>query len=260
MNEPVKDTSWFADILLTHPSDYPAKRPTSSERGPSRRFSAGFGFGALGLIGVGLASVALLVAQTRPQVQETKSELADRVTALSARAQDWAAANASMRQRNVELQSLVLPDLDGNLAKELKRSANFGGYSKMTGGGLQVVLRDPARNPGTVLDTDLAVLVNGLFASGARAVTVDDIRITPTTAIRSAAGSVLIDYQPVTSPYVVRAIGRHLYFHYSKSIAKPWIDDLARTYDVEVKYRNFPKMTVQAGRIPSVTAAERLEQ
>ncbi len=60
---------------------------------------------------------------------------------------------------------------------------------------------------GRVLDRDLQLLVNGLWAAGAEAVSINDQRLTARTAIRSAGEAVLVDYRPLSPPYVVRAIG-----------------------------------------------------
>lgn len=61
---------------------------------------------------------------------------------------------------------------------------------------------------GRVQDRDLQLLVNGLWAAGAEAISVNDLRLTARTAIRSAGEAVLVDFRPISSPYVVRAIGR----------------------------------------------------
>ncbi|SSC25869.1 Protein of unknown function DUF881, partial [Klenkia terrae] len=58
-----------------------------------------------------------------------------------------------------------------------------------------------------VLDRDLQLLVNALWAAGAEAISVDGQRLGPTTTIRQAGGAILVDLRPVTSPYVVEAIG-----------------------------------------------------
>ncbi len=65
---------------------------------------------------------------------------------------------------------------------------------------------DPT-GPGRVQDRDLADLVNGLWAAGAEAVSVDGQRLSPVSTIRSAGGAVLVDFRPVSSPYEIRAIG-----------------------------------------------------
>ena len=57
---------------------------------------------------------------------------------------------------------------------------------------------------GRVLDRDLQELVNGLWAAGAEAVSVDGQRLTARTAIRSAGEAVLVDFRPLSPPYVVR--------------------------------------------------------
>jgi len=58
-----------------------------------------------------------------------------------------------------------------------------------------------------VLDRDLQLLVNVLWASGAEAISIDGQRLGPTTTIRQAGGAILVDLRPVTSPYDVQAIG-----------------------------------------------------
>jgi len=72
---------------------------------------------------------------------------------------------------------------------------------------------DPVGTPseaeqlGLVQDRDLQLAVNALWAAGAEAVSINDQRLGPTTAIRFAGDAVLVGFQPVTSPYQVRAIG-----------------------------------------------------
>ena len=50
-------------------------------------------------------------------------------------------------------------------------------------------------------------VVNELWADGAEAIAVNGIRLTPTSAIRFAGDAVLVDFQPIASPYVIDAIG-----------------------------------------------------
>lgn len=91
----------------------------------------------------------------------------------------------------------------------------------VTGPGLVVTLgnplpsadEDPVGGNGTddptalVLDRDLQLLVNALWAAGAEAISVDGQRLGPTTAIRQAGGAILVDFRPVSSPYEVLAVG-----------------------------------------------------
>ena len=56
-------------------------------------------------------------------------------------------------------------------------------------------------------DRELRDVVNALWVAGAEAISINDIRLSATSAIRFAGEVVLVDFQPVTSPYTVRAIG-----------------------------------------------------
>ncbi|RFU42986.1 DUF881 domain-containing protein, partial [Actinomadura logoneensis] len=66
---------------------------------------------------------------------------------------------------------------------------------------------DASEDDGRVYDQDLQSLVNGLWAAGADAVAINGLRLTPTTAIRTAGEAVLVDYRPLTGPYEVVALG-----------------------------------------------------
>ncbi len=60
---------------------------------------------------------------------------------------------------------------------------------------------------GQVRDGDLQLVVNALWAAGAEAVGINGQRLGPTTAIRFAGEAVLVDFRPVTNPYLVSAVG-----------------------------------------------------
>ena len=60
-------------------------------------------------------------------------------------------------------------------------------------------VEDPLRGgtpvDGRVQDRDLQDLVNGLWAAGAEAISINDVRLTALTAIRSAGDAVLVDFR-----------------------------------------------------------------
>jgi uncharacterized protein YlxW (UPF0749 family) len=70
-----------------------------------------------------------------------------------------------------------------------------------------VVQRGGTAGSGRVLDRDLQDAVNGLWAAGAEAVSVNDQRLTSLTSIRAAGEAVLVDFRPLRSPYLLRAVG-----------------------------------------------------
>ena len=80
----------------------------------------------------------------------------------------------------------------------------------VTGPGITVTLADrngPGKGNGAVRDQDLAMVVNALWAAGADAITINGQRLGPNTFIRTAGSVILVNVNPVSSPYEVAAIG-----------------------------------------------------
>ncbi|OBH01725.1 MULTISPECIES: DUF881 domain-containing protein [unclassified Mycobacterium] len=89
------------------------------------------------------------------------------------------------------------------------------------GPGLSVTVTDPGAGPNLsdvskqrvsgsrqiILDRDLQLVVNSLWASGAEAISVGGVRIGPNVTIRQAGGAILVDNNPTSSPYQILAIG-----------------------------------------------------
>jgi uncharacterized protein YlxW (UPF0749 family) len=89
------------------------------------------------------------------------------------------------------------------------------------GPGLTVTITDPGVSPNLsdvskqrvngsrqiILDRDLQLVVNSLWASGAEAMSVGGARIGPNMTIRQAGGAILVDNNPTGSPYTILAVG-----------------------------------------------------
>ena len=79
------------------------------------------------------------------------------------------------------------------------------------GAGLKNLNVDPGALTGPdltkVFATDLQIIVNGLWQAGAEAISVNGHRLTSRTAIRSAREAIIVNYRPLTRPYVITAIG-----------------------------------------------------
>ncbi|MDO5034059.1 MAG: DUF881 domain-containing protein [Actinomycetaceae bacterium] len=77
------------------------------------------------------------------------------------------------------------------------------------GPGIRVMVteREGADALERVLDTDLRFIINALWAGGAEGVELNGIRVGPTTAVRTAGSTILVNFEPVVAPYEIRAIG-----------------------------------------------------
>jgi uncharacterized protein YlxW (UPF0749 family) len=180
-------------------------------------------------VAVTMALAGLLVALAYNRAAAGSQGREQIRTALIADIQAESAVGDELSARLTELDAEVSRTRDHLLAATtegqraldgLARARTGAGATVVTGPGLRVTLAnakpdadaDPvggrAEDPrGRVRDGDLQLVVNALWAAGAEAVSVNDQRLGPTSAIRFAGEAVLVDFRPVTNPYEIRAIG-----------------------------------------------------
>ncbi|MER7842159.1 DUF881 domain-containing protein [Streptomyces sp. NPDC096040] len=182
----------------------------------------------LGLAG-GLVLAALVVtvgaAQARvtaPVVAKERQELIDRI--------DRETAAADKLETNVDK---LRDDVSARQRAALKESGGSGqadlvgilsGATAVHGPGVKLVVNDAKEassggdgsNPretsgfsdtGRVRDHDMQRVVNGLWASGAEAISINGQRLTALSAIRAAGDAILVDNRPLVPPYTVLAVG-----------------------------------------------------
>ncbi|GAA0631409.1 DUF881 domain-containing protein [Sporichthya brevicatena] len=165
------------------------------------------------------AGLVLTVAaqQTRanaPAVAQARNELIERVRAETEQADDLYDRLVALRSEVDGLRDVALAATSAGSAarSDLERLSALAGVTAVRGPGIKVVVDDaPSANlrsgTGRVLDTDLQRLLNGLWAAGAEAISVNGQRLTQLTAVRSAGDAILVAYRPLSPPYVVLAIG-----------------------------------------------------
>lgn len=109
---------------------------------------------------------------------------------------------------------------------------------------------------GRVLDRDLQDAVNGLWAAGAEAVSVNDLRLSALTAIRSAGEAVLVDFRPLSPPYVVRAVGASaaLERRFQTGAAGRRLATYPGLYGIAVDVRRARELDLPAARLPVLRA------
>lgn len=85
-----------------------------------------------------------------------------------------------------------------------------GATTRVEGPGVLVKLEDgasSAAHTGVVRDTDLRTIMNIMWSAGAEAISINGNRVGPGTTVRTAGSVILVNLAPVSSPYVVEAIG-----------------------------------------------------
>ena len=90
------------------------------------------------------------------------------------------------------------------IAEELAQTNLLTGQTNIVGQGVAITLRDNEER--SIESNDLLNLVNELRLAGAEAISINDKRILSMTEIVDV-GTILINEERVTSPYVVKAIG-----------------------------------------------------
>ncbi len=167
---------------------------------------------------------------------------------------------------------LVDDDARGAAALDaLTAAEDAAATSPVHGPGVTVTLTDPAARPNlsdssqrpstrsaTILDRDLQSVVNALWAGGAEAVAVGGVRIGPGVTIRQAGGAMLVDNQPVFSPYTVDAIGPTTRMHTDFVVSDAYLRlagihqlygvGFTITEDAELELPAAPARTVESAR------------
>lgn len=171
---------------------------------------------ALGLAGFVLALGISERVLNDPAVNEQRSALIDRIATADDRNEtligEVEAARAEVAAARADNLEATLAGVE--LASQITELELVTGYSPVQGPGAVVTLTDAPVTEGEegsdierVLDSDVQRAVNGLWSVGAEAIAVNGQRVTAQTAIRSAAGAILVNYRPLKPPYRVEAIG-----------------------------------------------------
>lgn len=110
-----------------------------------------------------------------------------------------------------------------------------------------------------MLDRDLQEAVNGLWAAGAEAVAVNGLRLSTLTAIRSAGEAVLVDFRPISPPYVVEAIGApdELRRRFQGGAAGQTLSELTVRYGIRVSVDDADTLRLQAAGVPDLRSVAR---
>lgn len=198
-----------------------ARRGAEGRSGLPRTLRAKLGLAA-GLVLAALV-VTLGAAQARyeaPTDAKERQELIDRIEDGSRDADDLQRNVDDLREEVAAMQRKALQEHGGDRSELV---ALLAGAVPVEGPGIKLVVDDAedagqggAGGPrqstsfadtGRVRDRDLQRVVNGLWESGAEAISVNGQRLTALSAIRAAGDAILVDNKPLVPPYTLLAIG-----------------------------------------------------
>ncbi len=255
-----------------------AKRDRSGEPRTARTRVQGWIWQALAALLVAMVFAAA-VAQARLVAPGVSA--AQRVLAASVRSEEAATSeltarrNALAAQRDDVQRAALADDAAGRrLLANLDRLGLAAASTPVAGPGLSVTVTDPGvgpnlsdvskqRVPGSqqiILDRDLQLVVNSLWASGAEAISVGGVRIGPNVTIRQAGGAILVDNNPISSPYAVLAIGppHAMQDVFGNSPGLRRLRLLETSYGVGVNVSARDGLTLAAGAVRDVKFAKQI--
>ena len=229
-----------------------------------------------------IASVFVVaVAQARstaPGVRETQQVLSGSVRSAETAVADVSSRrNALAAEVDTEQRQRLEGDARGQLLLgQLDESNLAAAATAVIGPGLEITVTDPGasvdlsdvskeRVPGNqqvILDRDLQQVVNSLWVSGAEAISVGGVRIGPNVTIRQAGGSILVDNQPISGPYVILAIGppHAVQDGFERSPGLQRLRLLEASYGVGVTVSTSEALTLPASPIRDVNFAKQIGQ
>lgn len=256
---------------------YAAAAERRDSAGPRRRASK-WGWQVVGglMVAAVFAAAAAQAQSVAPATQETRQVLAAGVRAAEATTGDATAHRDTLagqvesdrrsRLEGDELGRQLLADLDG---------VEFAAaVTAVHGPGLNVTITEPgpghdlsdvsrrrvAGSPQIILDRDLQLVVNSLWASGAEAISVGGVRIGPNVTIRQAGGRMLVDNQPIANPYVALAVGppHGLHDGFDQSPALQRLRLLEASYGVGVTVSEVDDLTLPANSVRDINFAKKI--
>jgi uncharacterized protein YlxW (UPF0749 family) len=231
--------------------------------------------GAL-LIAAVFAAALAQARSTAPGVRETQQVLAGSVRSAEAAADDVTARrNGLAAEVDAERRSRLEGDERGQQLLGNLDEANFAAAATpVIGPGLTITVTDPGMSEDlsdvskqrvegsqqVILDRDLQLVVNSLWVSGAEAISVGGIRVGPNVTIRQAGGGILVDNQPISSPYVILAVGppHAMQDVFDRSPGLQRLRLLETSYGVGVNVSASDGLTLPAGSVRDVNFAKQI--
>ena len=166
--------------------------------------------------------------------------------------------NLSLINNEIAQVKSLTPGLDfhGLNQKSETNLQIISGLSAVQGFGYEIELNDAIKTDSLdidkldlarIYDSDVQLLVNALWATGAESIAINNRRLTSTSAIRSAGDAILVNYQPLLPPYKISAIGsRKIKEDIDQNADFQDLQFVVKTYGLSFKMSEFKEITMPA--------------
>ncbi|MFZ9213223.1 MAG: DUF881 domain-containing protein [Candidatus Nanopelagicales bacterium] len=204
-------------------------------------------------LGIAIANFQRQVPLIEKSKQDLRISIENRVSNLASLSDRLSEINDEINNQNIQIGDVSNRGILNLNETDLQIVS---GVKSITGSGFKIVINDARRtdsldfqevNLAKVFDSDLQLITNALWASGAQAISVNNQRITTTTAIRSAGEAILINYRPLLPPYEIVFIGNE---EVSKRLVEnPDFKDfqyVVTTYGLEYKIEKINNVEIPA--------------
>lgn len=205
---------------------------------------------AVAVFGIMASTAAVQTQQNASVADEGRASLLARIDGESDRVARLQEQIADLREVNAdgEQQALELGEQQQAVTARLRRLQVRTGFVAVRGEGIRVTVTDEATGTpdGAVKDEDLALLVDGLWAAGAEAISVNGHRLTAMSAIRVSGVAIEVNGVGIASPYTVLVVGDPLslqakFFDTSSGLA---FNDLSQRYGFEFDMQNEDELSL----------------
>ncbi len=234
--------------------------PSGSRRSSGRRTAA-----VIALFGIIVTTAAVQTSQDSSSAASGRASLVAEAKRRNAEVAAQESQLRKLRQQSVTQQGL----LDGVTADQRALQAQLEGlrvrtgYEPVSGPGVRVTADDApdGDDAGRIRDEDLAMLVDGLWNAGAEAISINGIRLTALSPIRSSGIAIHVNNRPVSPPYLVLAIGDRasLQSRFAETTHGLEWDSLVNTFNFAFSMQNESLLELPGARLPQLRAAQLLE-
>ena len=248
-------TELFRNPLDPGYADAAARRAAGEERtGAGKQVTSALSAAALLVIGFLLVVAYQQTVDDEPARTQARDTLIEQVQNRRAETEELQSRAAALGDEVAGLRERELGEAALARLRNLEAATGLG---TVRGSGAKITLADgptsvdavtgERRNESRVKDSDLQLATNALWSAGAEAIAINGQRLTATSSIRQAGEAILVNIQPVNTPYEVVAVGPDdLAGDFRKGYAGQFFKTLAERYGMTYDTAEVKDVTLDA--------------